>query len=107
MCRRWRKSAAAFARDVGPRPGKEFSIERIDNDGNYEPGNVKWATRIDQNNNKRNNRTITFEGETLTIAQMARKFKMSPEVLCSRLKYGWSMKRALTKKIFRKSKHKK
>lgn len=50
---RWVNSFLNFYSDVGPRPGPGYSIDRIDNDGNYEPGNVKWSTRKEQNSNKR------------------------------------------------------
>jgi len=53
VCSRWRKSFENFIKDVGKRPGPEYSIDRIDNDGNYKPGNVKWSTRSEQNKNRR------------------------------------------------------
>ena len=49
----WRHDFAAFYAHVGPRPGPEYSIDRIDVNGNYEPGNVRWATRLQQARNKR------------------------------------------------------
>ena len=54
---------------IGPRPSKEYSLERIDNDGHYEPGNVKWATRSEQQLNKRSYTTISRHGKRLLLAQ--------------------------------------
>lgn len=53
VCPRWRESFAAFLADMGRKPSPDHSIDRINNDGNYEPGNCRWATRLEQNRNKR------------------------------------------------------
>lgn len=53
VCDRWRDSFAAFIADMGPRPGKGYSVERKENDGNYEPGNCEWATAKEQAANRR------------------------------------------------------
>jgi hypothetical protein len=53
VCDEWAADFAAFYRDVGPCPGPGYSIDRINNDGNYEPGNVRWATAIEQSHNSR------------------------------------------------------
>lgn len=53
MCKEWRRSFSAFLADMGPRPSPQHSIDRINNDGHYEPGNVRWATRSEQRRNRR------------------------------------------------------
>ncbi len=63
---RW-NSFKTFLSDVGLRPGPEYSIERVDNDGPYSPENCKWATIYDQQRNKRNNRRIEWQGRTLFV----------------------------------------
>jgi hypothetical protein len=73
VCQRWADSFQAFFDDMGPKPSPKHEIDRIDNDGNYEPGNVRWATRTEQNNNRRNNRSLTINGRKMTFAEWERE----------------------------------
>ncbi len=66
VCDRWRHDFAAFAEDIGPRPSPKHTVDRINNNGNYEPGNIRWATRKEQQRNMRSNVLIEHEGKTLT-----------------------------------------
>jgi hypothetical protein len=68
VCEEW-DNYLIFLRDVGRAPSKDYSLDRIDVNGNYEPGNVRWATRKEQNNNKRNSIRITINGETKTLQE--------------------------------------
>lgn len=75
VCDRWLKFEN-FLKDMGERPDG-LTIERIDNNGNYEPGNCQWSDRKVQANNTRRNHLITFMGESKTLAQWATKYRFS------------------------------
>lgn len=88
VCDAW-KDFMVFIKEVPPKPSPELQLDRIDNNGNYEPGNVRWATRKEQGANKRDNRLITANGETLTVTQWSEKIGIDRKVLYSRIEYGW------------------
>lgn len=96
VCRRWRDSFKLFLKDMGLRPTSGHSIERKKNNVGYTPTNCVWATRTEQANNKRNNRVLTYNNETATLSEWARRKGMKPRTLGMRLGvYGFTLKEAL------------
>jgi len=90
VCDRWRNSFAAFIQDMGPRPSLAHSIDRVNNDGNYEPGNCRWAIGREQARNTRRNHMITANGMTMSIAGWAERSNIRPQTISRRLRvYGW------------------
>lgn len=95
VCERW-SSFELFMQDMGiPEPGMQ--IDRIDNDGNYDPGNCRWADVKQQSENRRSTRVFAHEGQSLTIPAWARKVGISKNVLYKRLmEFDWPIEKALT-----------
>ena len=85
----WRHDFAAFLAAVGSRPGQEYSLDRIDNDRGYEPGNVRWATRKEQQRNTRMAKPIRVGKLLLTREAWAERTGVSASAIRRRLKEGW------------------
>ncbi len=85
ICERWH-NFLNFLDDLGPKPSKEYTIERINNNGNYEPTNCIWATRIEQAKNRKNNVFYTYNGETHILKDWAKILSINYSTLKSRLK---------------------
>lgn len=108
VCPRWLNSFEKFFKDLGPRPSKRYSLDRIDNDLGYSCGrckwcikrqlsvNCRWATRKQQQRNTRANLNLTYKGKTQTLADWAEEYKVPYPLLRDRVsKEGWTLKRAL------------
>lgn len=102
VCQRWLEAFQNFYDDMGKRPSGLYSIERLDSDGHYEPGNCVWATIAEQNCNKSNNVYIEANGETQTCAEWARRLGTNQTTIYSRLRMGWSHERSVTQPVRRK-----
>ena len=84
----WATSFKAFFRDVGPRPGPGYSLDRIENNKNYEPGNVRWTDRGTQQRNTRRNVLLSHHGETLTISEWSRRTGLPWKTIANRIEAG-------------------
>lgn len=97
VCDRWMASFTDFLSDMGARPSSVHQIDRIDVNGNYEPGNCRWVTAKEQGRNRRNNHVVEAFGHRRTISEWAEITGISKVTLRSRLtKYGWSAERAVS-----------
>lgn len=95
-CEEWREFAAFREWALANGYKSHLTIDRIDCDGNYKPSNCRWVTRRQQNNNRSNNRRITFRGETLPLSTWAKRIGIHRASLAERLDRGWSIAEALT-----------
>lgn len=96
VCKRWCLSFAAFITDMGMKPTPQHTIERRDNSKGYSPTNCRWATKQEQNYNTRCSHFVTFQDQTLTIAQWSEKTGISKSLLSFRIRKGWPVELALT-----------
>ncbi len=95
VCQEWNESFSAFLGYVGRRPSPRHSIDRIDNNKGYMPGNVHWATREEQANNTSQNRWLEIDGKRQTVAQWSKQSGTKYRTINTRLRAGWSEDRAV------------
>lgn len=99
VCAAWRRAVTGFTSffaHVGPRPSEKHTLDRIENDKGYKPGNVRWATWREQANNRDGNRLISVHGRTQTVAEWAREKGITRDTIADRLRLGWSNAHAVT-----------
>lgn len=106
MCPRWRKNFANFLADMGEKPPDKDCLDRYPNpDGNYEPGNCRWATWKESNGNKHNIVWIEFDGRRMIQSNWAREARMTSATFGYRRRAGWSIKRIMSTPIDASKKH--
>lgn len=88
VCERWLLSFEAFFEDMGEKPSKIHSIDRINNGGNYEPGNCRWATPKEQARNRRSTRMYTYNGETLCLTDWCVRLGLNKKTVMTRIHQG-------------------
>lgn len=98
----WVGDFESFEKYIGPRPSPSHSVDRIDNNRGYEPGNVRWATDSEQQNNTSVNVVLTVNGATKTLANWSRDCGICANTITSRLRMGWSEHDAVTVPVKRK-----
>lgn len=96
ICTKWESSFEAFYADMGPRPSKKHSVDRIDNSGNYEPGNCRWADITTQSRNTRYNRVLEWNGTKKCVVEWGEELGIKPNTIVCRLRSGLTVEQALT-----------
>lgn len=104
VCEEWRNDFIKFFNYMGKKPSPKHSIDRIDNDGDYKPGNCRWATPSEQSNNKRSNNKITLHGITMNISQWADFVGIQYDTLWARIRYGWPPAKAIFQPVHKRNK---
>lgn len=97
VCERWRNSFQTFLDDMGPRPSRLHSLDRVDNDADYSPQNCRWATRRQQCRNRSSNIIVSVAGQSMTLIEASERFDIKYGTLKARiLKHGWDHDRAVS-----------
>lgn len=99
VCDEWRSSFESFLLEIGRRPSKAHSVDRIDTNSGYQPGNVRWATWGEQARNRRNNRIVFFRGRECVLIEAAELAGIPYKTVKGRLRNGWSVDDALNKPV--------
>jgi hypothetical protein len=94
VCDRWH-DFRNFEADMSPRPDNT-SLDRIDNEGDYEPSNCRWATRTEQARNRMSNVPLEFEGVTKLECEWCEEKGMKPGAIRKRLRRGWTVEQAIS-----------
>lgn len=102
MCDRWRDSFINFYADMGPRPSPRHQLDRINNDGDYEPGNCRWAMPHTQAINRSTTIRLTINGETKPVGDWSRECGISALLIMNRIRSGWTANRAITEPVRRR-----
>ncbi len=96
VCWEWRVSFLRFLNDIGPRPSAKHTLDRIDNNGRYEPANCRWELAKPQARNRRNNNLLTYRGETRCLSEWAEVLGIPRNTIEGRLRLGWDAEAILS-----------
>lgn len=103
VCPQWlikKDGFERFLKEIGPMPNtQKWTVDRLDVNQGYRPGNIRWATMAEQAQNKRNTHWVVYRGKLTYLSEAARQCGLSFQTIKARLKRGWSIERALTEQI--------
>lgn len=104
ICERWH-NVLNFIEDIGSPPSPIHQLDRINNDGDYEPGNVRWVLPVQNMRNRSTAKLLTWNGKTLSLVQWAEMLGFNRGTLSDRIRSGWSVERTLTEKLHEENIH--